>query len=314
MDIRDESLKAVLERISDEHGITFFLPPSLAEEKVMMRFSNLTLEEGLNKILGPYNRIFIYSESRGPSQLSSSRLKEVRVFPWQYEGRVKEPLMKVAEGVSETRGNVPSEGTGEEKRTSRSEVRRNESYIDTLTTVLKGQDTEAKLDAVKVLKDAETVDAVKALSFALRDNDPGVRNEAVRVLKGIGSGIVDEGGVDIPPEGDDSEWEKTDNPPPKPEEGPPPTLQVVSSGGESTSIGLNNEVPVRGVQFNLSGVTPSEVRTTPRTEGFLVTHNNNKVILVSISGKTIPPGSGPVVEVVGSSRGSARLSGVVIGK
>ena len=98
MDIKDEPLKEVLERISDQNGITFSLPPSLAEEKVMMRFSNLTLEEALSKILSPYNHIFIYREPQHPSKSSVASLKKVRIFPHEYEGRVKESLMSIAEG------------------------------------------------------------------------------------------------------------------------------------------------------------------------------------------------------------------------
>jgi hypothetical protein len=315
MDIKDEPLKKVLERITDQNGITFLLPPSLAEEKVMMRFSNLTLVEGLNKILSPYNRIFIYREPQSPSESSVASLKEVRIFPHTYEGRVKEPLMTIAEGTSESKGAALSEGKKKDRAASRDDGRRAETYVETLTTTLKGRDREAKLDAVQVLRNAGTVDAVRALSVAMRDRDPQVKNEAVSALQGIGKEIVDEGEVDPFPDGGDVDGDDTgDLPPEADDNGPQPALHVASSSGDSTSIALTNEDPVRGVQFTLNGVSPSEVRTTSRTEGFLATFNNNKIILVSISGKTIAPGSGPVVEVVGSSGSSARLSGVVIGK
>ena len=301
MDIKEEPLKEVLERISDQNGITFVLPPSLAEEKVMLRFSNLTLEEALTKILSPYNHIFIYRESQRPSKSSVATLEKVRIFPHAYEGRVHESLMSIAEGISDSKGAVPSEGTEKERAASRDEGRRDETYIETLTTTLQEGDADAKRDAVKVHKDAGTVDAVRALSFALRDTNPTVQKEAVSALLAVGEELKaaadPETGV---PQGGDEDT-TIDNTKPEPA-GPAPTLNVASSSGNSASIALSNEVNVGGVQFQVGGTKISGVRPTPRTEGFLTTFHEQSgtVILTSLSGKTIPPGNGPIVEIVHS--------------
>ena len=69
-------------------------------------------------------------------------------------------------------------------------------------------------------------------------------------------------------------------------------------------VSLGNDVPVRGVQFVFCNeddfLTLNEIRTTERTEGFLVQFNqdNGIVLLVSLSGNTIVPGSGPILELL----------------
>ena len=67
---------------------------------------------------------------------------------------------------------------------------------------------------------------------------------------------------------------------------------------------LKNDVPVRGVQFTIRDkdgfLTLEEARTTERTEGFFVNFNeeNGTVVLVSLSGNNISPGTGPILELL----------------
>jgi len=312
MDIKDEPLKEVLERISDQNGITFLLPPSLSEEKVMMRFSNLTLEEGLSKILGPYNHIFIYRESQSPSKFPVARLEKVRIFPHTYEGRVQEPLMSIEEGTSDSKGAAPSEGKKKKRAVKSDEGERGETYIETLTTTLQGRDHDAKLDAVKVLRDAGTVDALRALSVAMRDNDPRVKNEAVSAIKALGDEIISDQGeaedTNDPGTGNNGADEN------EPKQVAPSQLRVGIQSGNSANIALFNEGKVAGVQFKVGGTQVTDVRTTARTEGFLATFDQRSgtVILTSISGKTIAPGIGPIVNI-DHSGGRVSISKKTIG-
>lgn len=312
MDIKDEPLKKVLERISDQHGITFVLPPSLAEEKVMIRFSDLPLEEGLSKILSPYNHIFIYREPQRPAKSSVARLEKIRIFPHQYEGRVQEPLMKITEGASESRGAVPSENTGKERAASSDEGSRGETYIETLTTTLQGRDSASKLDAIEVLKNAPSADALRALSIAMRDNDPQVKNEAVSALKELGKELaIDQGEVDDTNNfgtEDDSDDEV------EPRQVAPSKLRVGIQSGNSANIALINEGKVAGVQFKVVGAQVTDVQTTARTEGFFTKFDQKSgtVILTGISGQTIAPGIGPIVKI-GHSGGRVSISQKTIG-
>jgi hypothetical protein len=324
MDIKDEPLKKVLEHISDQSGITFLLPPSLGEEKVMIRFSNLTAEECLVKILAPYNRIFIYKEERSALQFPTRRLAEVRIFPHRYEGRVKEPVMRIAEGGAEIKGEIIAEGDaeikGEARLTSKRKdtrestdtyEKREKSYIEDLTTTLKGRDREAKLDAVEVLRSAGTMEALRGLSVGMRDSDPQVKNEAVSALLAIGEELKaaaePEEETSVPESsGKDSGDTAPDDLEPEPL--PQPSLSVVYTSGNSASLPLDNQGEVGGVQFDVGGTQVTEVRTTARTEGFFAQFINGRVILIPLSGGSIAPGTGPIVEIVHSG-GPVKISG-----
>ena len=86
-------------------------------------------------------------------------------------------------------------------------------------------------------------------------------------------------------------------------------LKIVPGGENIVGIELENKVPIRGVQFLLKDVKITDIRTTARTEGYLAKFNEATgiIILVDMSGKKIPPGTGPIAEVVCDKAGSARL-------
>ena len=93
-----------------------------------------------------------------------------------------------------------------------------------------------------------------------------------------------------------------------------PALGVKPGAKDSVKVELVNEAPVRAVQFDLTGVKITQVRTTDRTKGFLAKFNeqNGKVVLLSTAGEEIPPGKGAVLEVVCDKPDAAALSGVKI--
>ena len=93
-----------------------------------------------------------------------------------------------------------------------------------------------------------------------------------------------------------------------------PALGVKPGAKDSLTVELTNEAPVRAVQFDLTGVKITQVRTTDRTKGFLAKFNeqNGKVILLSTAGDEIAPGKGAVLEVVCDKPDAAALSGVKI--
>jgi hypothetical protein len=100
----------------------------------------------------------------------------------------------------------------------------------------------------------------------------------------------------------------------KPQSEKKATLKVVASSDKAASLEMINSVPVRGVQFILSGANITEVRTTKRTAGFLAKFNekNGAVILVSTSDDRIAPGKGSIGEIICDKPGSAQLSGIRI--
>ena len=107
-------------------------------------------------------------------------------------------------------------------------------------------------------------------------------------------------------------------PPAKPSEaGKPakePSLKVTSRGKNAVTLELQNEVPVRALQFTVTEAKITEVRTTGRTKGFLAKFNeqNGKVIILSTAGEEIASGKGAITEIVCDKPASAKLVDVTI--
>ena len=93
-----------------------------------------------------------------------------------------------------------------------------------------------------------------------------------------------------------------------------PSLTVAAASKNFAAVELQNEIPVMAIQFTLTGVKITEVRTTDRTKGFLAKFNeqNGKVIILSTAGDKVVPGKGAVAEIVCDKPGSAVLSEVRI--
>ncbi len=94
------------------------------------------------------------------------------------------------------------------------------------------------------------------------------------------------------------------------------TLKIVEGSGNTVGIDLTNTIPVRGLQFTIKGAKITEVRPTSRIKGFLAESNKESgiVIIVSMSGDKIAPGTGLIAEVIYDKGGSASLSGIKIAK
>jgi len=93
-----------------------------------------------------------------------------------------------------------------------------------------------------------------------------------------------------------------------------PALSVEAGKKGLVTVILKNDAPVRAIQFELTGVKITQVRTTDRTTGFLTKFNeqNGKVILLSTTGDEISPGKSGVLEVLCDKPADAVLSGVRI--
>ena len=97
----------------------------------------------------------------------------------------------------------------------------------------------------------------------------------------------------------------------KPAAGPAaePSVQLVPGAKGVAKVELQNDVPVRALQFAVTEAKITEVRTTDRTKGFLAKFNdkNGKVIILSTAGDEIAPGKGAVAEIVCDKPASAKL-------
>ena len=77
-------------------------------------------------------------------------------------------------------------------------------------------------------------------------------------------------------------------------------LSIRGCNTNELCIDLQNDVPVRGVQFTLEYCSPESAETTYRTEGFFakVNNKNGTVICVSLSGAKIKPGVGAILRII----------------
>ena len=86
-------------------------------------------------------------------------------------------------------------------------------------------------------------------------------------------------------------------------------IKIIAGGENLLGIELQNKVP-----FTLMGAKITEIRTTARTKGYFAKFNEatGKVILVSMSGDKIEPGTGPIAEIVCNKGADASLSEITI--
>ena len=88
-----------------------------------------------------------------------------------------------------------------------------------------------------------------------------------------------------------------------------PSVKLVPGAKGVANVDLQNDVPVRAIQFAVTDAKISEVRTTDRTKGFLAKFNekNGKVIILSTAGVEIAAGNGAIAEIVCDKPAAAKL-------
>jgi len=306
VDIKDVALGKVLEEILSKNGIAFSLPDSMVSEEVMVRFSHYTVDKGIRRILAPYNYIFIYDEENGsPEQFPVSRLREVWVYSPSHENN-KDGRMKMR-AVKPAASRVKKESDKEEGSSVKRAGEKGKSVKTSSAKSLKKKAPGMTLEKVESLveraRDGDQK-AIGQLSAALKSNNPEVRKEAEEALKDLGNSLKEESKDNAEPDSDEED--------PRPPEKGKKELTLTPGSGNEVALELNNDVPVKAVQFNLEGVKPSDIRTTSRTEGFFAKEHNGRVVLLSLSGDTIAPGAGSIAEIVCDQKGSASLSQIKI--
>ena len=92
----------------------------------------------------------------------------------------------------------------------------------------------------------------------------------------------------------------------------------LKAGGKNTAkLELQSDIPVRALQFSVTGAKITEVRTTGRAKGFFSKFNeqNGMVIILSTTGEEIAAGKGEVAEIVCDKPATAKLADVkIVGK
>ena len=239
-DIKDVPLGDVLQKLSDDTGILFSFPPAVGEESVMVRFSNFTIPDALNKILSSHDRIFIYEERQSEADESlPSRLKEVRIFTPLPQGTTRGTTKGTSSEpptVINSKSSEPAQNNAVQRRTGKRPSSRTgkRQTVASLADDLKNSDSNARIEAIRHLRNVGNADAIGHLTTALEDKNPDVKEAAKNALQEL----QDEN--QPPDSGSDKEVE--DN---EPIEGAPTYgIELVSQDSGSVQLNVNlSEVP-----------------------------------------------------------------------
>ena len=256
VDIKDVPLGEVLQNLSDETGILFSFPPAIGEESVMVRFSNFTIPDALNKILSSHDRIFIYEENQPDADESlPSRLKEVRIYTPLPTGTTRgaTPEQATVTSAKTTPSTKKAQTNTVQRRTGKRPSGKRQT-VASLGEDLKNSDSNVRLEAIRHLRNVGNADAIGHLTTALEDKNPQVSEAAKEALQEL----QDERTTDL---GSDNETE--DNPPPD----GTPTYGIEMVPQNSGDVELN---------INLSDVPESLI-----TAGLWIEYDPSQMSIVS---------------------------------
>ena len=186
VDIKDAPLEEVLRKLADQTGISFSLPPSLCQNRLMVRFANFDIDRGINKVLASYNRVFIYDQADANKGSGTGTLREVRIYIQEQNktGSSEKPLIiSASKSAQNPAGTDKAENKpAENKQVLKTPPRENTvKSLKEWSTDLQAGDEAAKINAVQGL--ARMGDgALGPLTSALEDPNPEVSRAAESAL------------------------------------------------------------------------------------------------------------------------------------
>jgi hypothetical protein len=259
VDIKDASLDEVLHTIADQTGISFSLPASLCKNTMMVRFANFDIDEGIDKVLGAYDRVFIYDYSEdnaGKSRLG--KLREVRIY-LQENNKSGASEKPITIGPKQSDQNPADTNQDESKQVLKT------SPKDTMVKSLKewskdlqGGDEATKLMAVQGLARMGGIEAIGELTSALQDSNSEVSKAAESALTDLYASLEDENNLT----GSNTDQQQTI-------EGAP-RFAIDASGAINEGTGGQMEVDIR----------LSEVPEKLITSGFMLTYDPSRMEVI----------------------------------
>jgi len=183
VDIKDAPLDEVLRKIADHTGISFSLPPSLCKNRLMVRFANFDIDAGIDKVLSPYNRVFIYNQAADqPEQPGTGQLREVRIY-LQDSGKNRASEKPVIITAQRSDQNHTGKDKAENNQVLKSSPKQTEvkSLKEWFKDLEEGNEA-TKLNAVQGLARMGGIEAVANLTTALEDPNPEVSKAAEEAL------------------------------------------------------------------------------------------------------------------------------------
>jgi hypothetical protein len=193
VDIKDAPLDEVLQKISDQTGISFSLPPSLCKNRLMVRFANFAIDAGIDKVLVPYNRVFIYDQAGDtPGEPGSGKLREVRIYLQETNknGASEKPVLISAKKPDQSPAGVQ---TTENKPATKTSPKQSEvKSLKEWSKDLQEGDETAKINAVQGLANMGGTAALGPLTSALEDTNPEVSRAAESALTDLYAKLEEE--------------------------------------------------------------------------------------------------------------------------
>lgn len=259
VDIKDAALDEVLHKIADQTGIRFSLPASLCKNKLMVRFANFEIDEGIDKVLGAYDRVFIYDHSEDTAGKSGfGTLREVRIYLQENNksGASEKPIIISAKQPGQNPADINKDESKQLLTTSPK---------DTIVKPLKEWskdlsegDEATKLMAVQGLAKMGGLEAIGELTTALEDSNPEVSKAAESALTDLYASLEEENNLP----GNNTDQQQTI-------EGAP-RFAIDSNGAMDEGAGGQMEVDIR-----LSDVPEKLI-----TSGFMLTYDPSQMQII----------------------------------
>jgi hypothetical protein len=155
IDVVDQSLRAVLQQIADQAGMSIFVSDEVGDSRVSLRAKKLALDEGLKALLRDTDSFFLYGQTEASSQGI--------VGVW-----------------------VHARGRGQDLAPARVDLRAGPAEIKRAPA---GADPEERARSVEVLVQHRAPDSVPAVLEALEDEDAVVRSRALDAAVNFGVDI-----------------------------------------------------------------------------------------------------------------------------
>ncbi len=195
--VRDVSLRELLEGIARQSDLTLVLSGSL-EDRITIEFHQLSLEEGLRRILCQQSFAVQYLPTPEESSSAVRRPKTLWIFPNGKEtytvqtslgddSEGGDSLHDVATNIRRLRAALTSADSWErEEAVQALEESGRPEAVALLRVAVKDQDEDVREAAIAVLTNIGGEEAAQALAIALQDEDSSIREEAVQALEIIG--------------------------------------------------------------------------------------------------------------------------------
>jgi len=271
VDIKDAPLEEVLRKLADQTGISFSLPPSLCQNRLMVRFANFDIDRGINKVLASYNRVFIYDQADANKGSGTGTLREVRIYIQEQNktGSSEKPL--IISGAT-SRQNPAGNDKAENKQAENKQVLKTPPRENTVKSLkewskdLQEGDEAAKINAVRGL--ARMGDgALGPLTSALEDPNPEVSRAAESALTDLYASMEEEN--NLPGSGSNKQEQTIEG---------APRFAIDTAGAINGGSGNQMEVDIR-----LSDVPEKLI-----TSGFMIRYDPSQM---NITGADVYDGS-----------------------